>query len=300
MRHLHSFNEYEKVDEGLKDWLAGALMLLGVNSAYSQDLPKVGRQNIDKKNYTLTIKKQYDDKDSIVKSRDEKRLLRQGWTQVASTIDTLWNDIVIKNPDTTVYTLSLKFDNQVLFGSGKFEISTDTKQGLDSAFQQIIDQRGIITNVDIVSSTDKTPVGPKLKATLKSMGLSQDNAGLSKARSSSISDYLVSGVTVDGEISPINDSLITTNNLVEKGNIDDSSTRYVYVNITFLSKRTEEGETTVEKKPSQKTTIYWTKEFKDEHKKTLKIKPLLTKYKLFNHGKIRNKKINTTKCPTWK
>ena len=301
MKHLHSFNDYEKVDEGLKDWLAGALMLLSTGYSYSQNVPKVGRQDIDRRHYTSTIKKEYGENDSVAKSRDEKRLLKQGWTQVASTIDTLWNETVTKKPDTTVSTLSLKFDNQVLFASGKFEVSTDVKEVLDSAFQQMIDQNGILTNVDIVSSTDKTPVGPKLKATLSSMGLSPDNAGLSKARSSSISDYLISGVTVDGEKSPINDSLITTNNLVEQGTIDDQSARYVYVNITFLSTKTEESETSsVEKTPTEKTTVYWQKEYtKEKHRKSIHFKLPKIKFHLFSHGKIGTKKPHTVKCPTW-
>ena len=300
MKHLHSFNEYEKVDEGFKDWLAGALLLLSTGSAYSQDVPKVGRQDIDRKHYMSTIKKEYGENDSAKKSMDEKRLLKQGWTQVASTVDTLWNETVTKAPDTTVYTISLKFDNQVLFGLGKFDISPEVSQGLDSAFQQMIDQGGVLTNVDIVSSTDKTPVGPKLQSTLKGMGLSPDNAGLSKARSSSISDYLVSGVNVDGEKSPINDTLITVNNLSEQGSINDQSARYVYVNISFLSSQNVAGESdSVTKTPTEKTTVYWQKEYTKQKHHTFNFHFPKIKFHLFNHGKIGNKKIKPVKCPIW-
>jgi outer membrane protein OmpA-like peptidoglycan-associated protein len=299
MKHLHSFNEYEKVDEGFKDWLAGALLLLSTGSAYSQVTPKVGRQDIDRRHYTSTIKKEYGENDAVKKAADEKRLLKQGWTQVASTVDTLWNETVTKAPDTTVYTISLKFDNQVLFGLGKFDVSPEVSKGLDSAFQQMLDQGGILTNVDIVSSTDKTPVGPKLQSTLKGMGLSPDNAGLSKARSASISDYLVSGVNVDGEKSPINDTLITVNNLVEQGTIDDQSARFVYVNISFLGSQTVAGESDdVTKTPTEKTTVYWQKEY-TKHRKKITFNIPKIRFHLFNHGKIGNKKIKTVKCPTW-
>jgi outer membrane protein OmpA-like peptidoglycan-associated protein len=300
MKHLHSFNEYEKIDEGLKDWLAGALMLLSTGSAYSQVTPKVGRQDIDRKHYTSTIKKEYGEKDSVKKVVDENRLLKQGWTQIASTVDTLWNETVENAPDSIVYTISLKFDNQVLFGSGKFDVSTEISQGLDSAFQQMLDQDGILTGVDIVSSTDKTPVGPKLQSTLKGMGLSPDNAGLSKARSSSIIDYLVSGVNINGEKSPINDTLITVNNLVEKGTIDDQSSRFVYVNINFLGGKSIAIGDLIDRTPTEKTTVYWQKEYTKKRKITFNFSKI--KFKLFNHGKIGNKKIKISrmiKCPTF-
>jgi len=300
MKHLHSFNEYEKIDERTKDWLAGALMLLSTGSAYSQFTPKVGRQDIDRKHYTSTIKKEYGEKDSVKKVVDEKRLLKQGWTQIASTVDTLWNETIEKSPDSIFYTISLKFDNQVLFGSGKFDVSPEISQDLDSAFQQMLDQDGILTGVDIVSSTDKTPVGPKLQSTLKGMGLSPDNAGLSKARSSSIIDYLVSGVNINGEKSPINDTLITVNNLVEKGTIDDQSARFVYVNISFLGGKSIAIGDLIDRTPTEKTTVYWQKEYTKKRKITFNFSKI--KFKLFNHGKIGNKKIKISrmiKCPTF-
>lgn len=303
MKHLHSFNKYnenvEKVDEGLKEWVLGSLMLLGSVAGYGQSLPKVGRQAVDRKHYISTIKKDYSEKDSIKMASDEKRLLRQGWTKLVTDIDTLWNETVVKVPDTTVYTLSLKFDNQVLFGSGKFDLTPEVKSELDSAFQQLLDQSGILTGVEIVSSTDKTPVGPKLQATLKSMSLSPDNTGLSKARSNSIKNYLVSGVNVDGEQSQINDTLITENNLVEQGSIDDPSARYVYVNITFLGKGQIAGEKEeVEKTPTTKTTVYWQKEFeKTKKKKHFNFHFRLPKIKIFNFGKI--KRIKPNSCPKW-
>jgi len=301
MKHLHSFENYnneEKVEEGFKDWLLGSLMLLG-SVGYSQTLPKTGHQSIDKKHYISTIKKSYDEKDSLKMASDEKRLLKQGWTKLITDIDTLWNETVVKVPDTTVYTLSLKFDNQVLFGSGKFGLTPEVKSELDSAFQQLLDQSGILTGVEIVSSTDKTPVGPKLQATLKSMNLSPDNTGLSKARSNSIKNYLVSGVNVDGEVSPINDTLISENNLVEQGTLDDATARYVYVNITFLGKGEIAGEKEeIEKTPNTKTTVYWQKEFeKGKKKKGFHFNFRWPKFKIVKHGKIG--KRNLTKCPTW-
>jgi len=301
MKHLHSFENYnneEKVEEGFKEWLLGSLMLLGSAAGYSQTMPKTGHQDIDRKHYMSTIKKDYTEQDSLKMSSDEKRLLKQGWTKLATDIDTLWNETIVKVPDTTVYTLSLKFDNQVSFGSGKFDLTPQLKSELDSAFQQLLDQSGILTNVEIVSSTDKTPIGPKLQATLKSMSLSPDNNGLSKARSNSIKDYLVSGVSVDGEESPINDTLITEKNLSEQGSIDDPGARYVYVNISFLGKGQIAGEKEeVEKTPTTKTTVYWQKEFeKTKKKKHFHFNFRLPKIKIFNFGKIKRGK---TSCPTW-
>lgn len=300
MKHLNSFenfNKEEKVEEGLKDWLLGSLMLLG-SYGYGQNLPKVGREDIDRKHYVSTIKKQYDEQDSIKMASDEKRLLKQGWTKLATDIDTLWQETLVKVPDTTVYTLSLKFDNQLLFASGKFELTPEIKFELDSAFQQLIDQSGILTNVEIVSSTDKTPVGQRLQSTLKSMNLSPDNTGLSQARSNSIKNYLMSGVNVDGELAPINDTLINVNNLVEQGSVDDASARYVYVNISFLGSGEVAGEKEeIEKTSKEKTTVYWQKEFeKTKKKKHFKFKLPRFKFHLFNFGKIGRSK---TSCPVW-
>ena len=90
MKHLNSFenfNKEEKVEEGLKDWILGSLMLLG-SYGYGQNLPKVGREDIDRKHYVSTIKKQYTDQDSIKMAADEKRLLKQGWTKLVTDIDT--------------------------------------------------------------------------------------------------------------------------------------------------------------------------------------------------------------------
>jgi outer membrane protein OmpA-like peptidoglycan-associated protein len=300
MKHLHSFNQYnndEKVDEGAKDWLLGSLMLLGSVAGYGQNLPKVGHKDVDKKHYISTIKKDYAEKDSVMMASDERRLLKQGWTKLATDIDTLWNETIVKVPDTIVSTLSLKFDNQVLFGSGRFDLTPEVKSELDSAFQQLLDQSGILTGVKVVSSTDKTPIGQRLQSTLKSMNLSPDNDGLSKARSNSIKSYLVSGVNVDGDSLPINDTLITENNLSEQGSINDPGARYVYVNITFLSSKSIAGESEeLKRTPTTKTTVYYQKEF-EKTKKKKHFHFRLPKFRIFNFGKIG--KNRQTSCPKW-
>lgn len=299
MRHLHSFenfNQEERIEEGFKDWLLGSLMLLGSTTGYGQDLPKTGRYDIDKKHSMSIIKKDYSEKDSLQMASDERRLLRQGWTKLATDIDTLWNETLIKIPDTTVQTLSLKIDNQALFASGRFNLSPEVKSELDSAFQQLLEQSGVLTGIEIVSSTDRTPVGSNLAATLVSMNLTPDNAGLSRARSNSIKSYLVSGVNVDGEVSAINDTLITENNLVEQGGLNDPTARYVYVNITYLVKQEIAGEKGgITQTPTTKSTVYWKKEFEKPKKKThFKFK---FKFKIFDHGKIQKRKV--LDCPVW-
>lgn len=298
MKHLHSFNQYnrgEKIEEGVKEWLLGSLMLLGSAAGYGQNLPKTGKEELGKGRFISTMKKDYTEQETERMIEDEKRLLKQGWTKLATDIDTLIEETITKVPDTTVYTLSMRFDNQISFASGRFELTPEVKRELDSAFQQLLDQSGILTGVEIVSSTDKTRVGPTLQATLKSMNLSPDNAGLSIARSNSIKNYLTSNLTVDGEKSPINESLIEQNNLVEQGTIDDPTARFVYVNITFLGKGQIAGEREeVQKKPSTKTTVYWQKEF-EKTKKTFTFDFEIPKYKVRKSGKVSKGRIKS--CP---
>ncbi len=296
MKHLQKFTEYEKVDEGFKDWIAGALLLLSTTtSSYGQFTPKFGIKDIDSKNYTSTIRKEYGEKDSIQKEKDEKMFLKAGWKQIATNIDTLLDEVSKKSPDTSSYTISLKFDNKVLFESGRFNISKEVGNEIDSAFQQMVDQGGVLVNIDIVSSTDKMPVGVNLQKTLKDMGLSPDNTGLSKARSSAIKKYITNGVNVDGVKEEINDSLITVNNLVEEGGFDDQTARYVYVNISFL-KTIKVAEDVAEDDYKTKTTVYYQKDFKKHNKKVhFSLNGL---FKVFGHGKV-HKGGGRLKCPKW-
>lgn len=300
MKHLQNFSDYEKIDEGFKDWIAGALLLLSTGTAYGQLTPKTGIKDIDRKHFTSTIKKEYDEKDSLKMAADEKRLLKDGWKQIATNIDTLIDEVSKKSPDTVAYTISLRFDNRVLFESGKFDISQQIGDEIDSSFQQMIDQDGILVNVDIVSSTDKKPIGANLQKTLKNMGLTPDNAGLSKARSLAIKKYITNGVNVDGVKEEVNDSLITINNLVEKGGFDDQTARYVYVNITFL-KKNEIAEDVTSKDYKTKTTIYYQKDFKKQKSNNVHFKFLRCKFKLFKHGKVHKvRKGGRLGCPRWK
>lgn len=302
MKHIHSFNEYrynnvENVDEGVKDWFLGSLMALGALTGFAKGTPKVGKQDVDRTHYTSTIRRDYAEKDSLAMAEEEKSFLKRGWTKLATDIDTLWEEIKVTAPDTTVYTISLKLDNKISFGSGQFEISQSVKEEIDSAFERILDQSGVLTGVEIVSSTDKTPLSPKLKTKLRNMKLPATNAGLSKARSNSVKDYLVSGVNIEGKKSPINDTLIKVKNLSEQGYFNDPTARYVYVNITYLSKSEVASEREeIQKKPITKSTVYWQKEFKKiKKKKYFNLRS--PKFKLFKLGKISN--VKQLRCPKW-
>ena len=80
---------------------------------------------------------------------------------------------------------------------------------------------GGVDSVEIESSTDKTPLTPRLKADLESKGYSGDNKGLSKARSNAIKSFLMSlGINPDN---------VTVVNLADEGKEGgyDPSARYV-------------------------------------------------------------------------
>ena len=83
-----------------------------------------------------------------------------------------------------------------------------------------IEQMGGVDSVQIESSTDKTPLTPRLKADLESKGYSGDNKGLSKARSNAIRSFLMSlGINPDN---------VTVVNLADEGKEGgyDPSARY--------------------------------------------------------------------------
>ena len=94
---------------------------------------------------------------------------------------------------------------------------------------------GGVDSVEIESSTDKTPLTPRLKADLESKGYSGDNKGLSKARSNAIKSFLMSlGINPDN---------VTVVNLADEGKEGgyDPSARYVKLILIEKGSETSQG-----------------------------------------------------------
>lgn len=207
------------------------------------------------------------------------RLVNKGWTLDSTQVDTLWKEITIQKPDTIVHKDEIRFDDNQYFASGKYNLNEDMTDSISSVIDNIISQGGIISGIQVESSTDKQGLSIRLQNELKGIGYSGDNTGLSKARCEQITDYLV-GLGIDS-------SLVTSNQVVEGGTgTVDASARYVIVKIVYLDKEVVATPGIVEKVPQLKEIHYLSKEVK------------VTKHKKTHHKKhhVRHKKTKVKKC----
>jgi outer membrane protein OmpA-like peptidoglycan-associated protein len=258
MKYLKSYNNYEPLNEGWKENLLAGLLTLVGSYAYGQ---------------------QQDPSKIVRKAKTEKQvqnLIDLGYTLDSTSVDTVWKELVTKAPDSEVISIRYTLDKDQYFESGKFTLNDNMKLGIDSIIKEIIEDGGIITNVDIESSTDKQPVGKELQAKLKSLGYEPDNNGLSKARCESIKNYLLKN--------KIDSTLISTTEKVEMGEGEiDQSARVVNVDFYYVIPSAVlpyEDEKEVDK---LKVTYYLSKE--KEPVKIVKIK----------HKGIKVKKMGTVR-----
>lgn len=292
---IKDYKLYCELNEGVKSWIFLILLLFNIFSLKAKSTsdegqpPKVGVERIDKKNYIRTIKKTFNVSDTASESDFLEKMLRLGWKKTYTEIDTLYKNVIKYGKDTTTYTLSLKFDKNILFDSGKFKINETATDTINNALDQIVEQNGILSNIEIVSSTDKMPISDRLQKVLIDMGLTPDNEGLSKARSNSILIYL--------KILNINEDLINVTNLFEQGSYNDQDSRYVYVNISFFVINTNINDIENVDKEVDKVvkTHYFSKKFKKPRKKVDFKLPNIN-FKIF---KGNNKSPKCNKCPTW-
>lgn len=212
MRHIKKFESFDHIneEEGWKEnILVGLLSLLGVSA--------IG-QTKDKDNKRIYHTKSEQSMTNMVK---------RGWSLDSTQVNTLWQEVQSSKPDTITMVTKLSLDKDQYFTSGSFELSQDVRDSISNTLSEISNSGGIITDIKIVSSTDKQGLSINLQKQLKSKNYSPDNKGLSKARNESVSDYLTS--------LGINDTLIQSNQKYEQGEQTiDQSSRYVTIDIAYL------------------------------------------------------------------
>jgi len=206
----------------------------------------------------------------------------KGWSLDSSKVDTLWREVKTQKPETTVNIDEIRFDDNQYFASGKYNLNEDMSDSISSVIDDIREKLGIITGIQVESSTDKQGLSIRLQNELKGLGYSGDNKGLSKARCEQITKHL--------ESLGIDSSLITSNQLVEGGKETiDASARYVIVKIVYLDKEVISTPGIVDKIPELKEIYYLSKEFTGKY-------PTVKK----NHKKIKHdvkyKKTKIKKC----
>jgi hypothetical protein len=221
-----------------------------------------------------------------VKTQEEAdKLVNKGWTLDSTQVDTLWREVTIQKPDTLVHIDEIKFDDNQYFASGKYNLNEDMADSISSVIDNIISEGGIISGIQVESSTDKQGLSIRLQNELKGLGYSGDNNGLSKVRCEQIINHL-EGLGIDS-------SLIKSNQIVEAGSgTVDASARYVIVKIVYLDKEIVSTPEIVEKVPQLKELHYLSKEIK--YKKSFKIK--LPHFKIKHHRAKIKKYKNITKC----
>ena len=272
MKHIQKFENY-RVDEGWKENTLVGLMSLFGSYAMGQksDRIQVMHQKVKSEN-------------------SMKSLIKNGWSLDSTQVDTLWSEIVKSKPDAEVKVTRLKLDKEQFFPSGVYMLTDEMKQSLDSVLNQIMEDGGVLAKVDIESSTDKQGLSVKLQTDLKSKGFEPNNKGLSKARSSSVSDYLVT--------LGVNNSLLNINEKSEQGESEiEQSSRYVTVDFYYVKTDVETLPAGTDKKPRVKTTYYLSKINKIGKPVTLKNRGGHKTKKL---GPIKNNiKVPAIKCPEW-
>jgi hypothetical protein len=291
----------ENLDEGLKDVILGGLLSLLVTGGVLQAQPTTGNwQTVSKKTEVIDrkhnqvdaeLKRTFKLGDNFTKQQADSvvdKMLKKGWSLKSSDIDTIWNDVVKEAPETSVQSVTLTFADGNYFESGKFELSTEMKARIDSSLNNIVEAGGVVIKIDVTSSTDKQGLSKGLQEKLKSLGYTADNAGLSKARSTSIVEYLKS--------KGVDASLIETENLAEQGTGEiDASSRFVKVDLMYMIKRASETTKSITSKdPEVKYMVNLTKTYVTDSKPS---KPSGGKAHV-KVGKVKDFKIRgAVKCP---
>jgi len=209
--------------------------------------------------YVFNPSKDDDTLHKVTKSKSEMQKMTkyQHWTLDSTKIETKWDTIVKKAPNTKVLVLDIKLTDDQYFRSGSFVLDQSIKTKIDSLLTEVISNDYVITDIGIESSTDMQNVGPNVKKNLESNGYVGDNSGLATARAESISKYL--------DESGIDTSLISIQTLPEQnlGGADkngrEQAARYVTVSIAVLGFEDRNTPDIIEIVPKIKNTYYLSK-----------------------------------------
>lgn len=277
MKHLRKFESFSiNEEEGWKEnILVGLMSLIGV-AGMGQTTHKGGDEPARRTVHTQS-------------ELSMKNMLKRGWTLDSVQVDTLWKQVQVSKPDTIVMVTRLSLDKDQYFASGKFELSGEVKDSIQSTLADVTNEGGIITDIRVESSTDKQGLSVNLQKELKSMGYSGDNKGLSKARNEAVTKYLV-------ELG-VNDSLIRSEQKYEMGSETiQQSARYVNVDIAYMVVSSEVTPSKSVDQPQIKKTYFLSKEKEKTHGhyKFKKKRFKLGKIKLFK-GKPRTSAVDA--CP---
>lgn len=275
MDYIKSYEEHN-INEGLKEnIMIGILSLFGLTSFGQSKLKQDEFKHFKTKNEFVV-----------------NRLLSKGWTLDSVEIKKIWDTIKVNKPYNIVKSMTLLLDSNMYFSSGSFKLSDMMKDAIDSTMNEIKHDGGFIGKIIITSSTDKQPVGKKLKDILIKNGYEGTNVGLSKARNDAALEYLKNKYNID-------ENIVTQNINHEEGEKEiDEKSRYVLIEFVYTTNYIESKEEYILTNKEVKT--YFLSKKNDSTTKTPNRKKMRFGYKINKTiGKIGNFKIenyNTTKC----
>jgi hypothetical protein len=203
MKNIKSYTEFNNTNEGVKDFAIGAAALA------TTILPSFGKDKTSKQSIP-------------VKSEIRKDVyLKDGYMLDSITIDTIYKEILIKSPETNIYN-NVLYLNDVSYGSGIFKLNKNQEDTINNFIAEIANE-SLILKVFIESSTDKTPIGNKLKLS----GI-KDNYDLSKRRNDEVKEFLIDV--------GINSDSIEQKIFSEEGGINNPKYRRVAINVVSIEK----------------------------------------------------------------
>lgn len=259
---IHNFEDFlnekynKDVNEGIKDWAAAGMMGLAslgsMNAAASDKVPD------------NTVTRTY--QTSSETKRDLK--IEQGWTLDSTVVKTM-----IEETETEINIMESSLNLEQNFESGSWKLTESGQKSIDSLMNAIQKDGYIISNIQVESSTDKTPISTRMT---QKTGI-KTNKELSQKRNQSIINYL-------SEKGYLGNNEVESNVLSEQGGENDVSARYVTLNVTSAKTDIKPG-----REGKEKTMYYFSK---THTKKSPQKTPHMSK----SGAKLKGKTFQPTKA----
>lgn len=322
IKSYKEFYESSKIneEESLKDWAVGTAMAASALNPFSKAMANEAPvdSNRDTSIETTYQASQEKEADTFKFGKDKPKshitvktgteaarqkradlLVKQGWTLDSTSVDTLWREIVIQKPDTIIESHRFKFDVEGdQFLTGKFTLSQNVIDGINDAVADIQAQGGIVTDFQIESSTDKEPIKMEYE------GMT-GNEALAHRRADAVENELIR-IGVDDSIISIVTNFNQGPDVYTKdmskadrdaARLQTAGSRYVTINIIYITKSIFNTPEIIEKVPQLKTIFHLSKD--TEVKNPPHRKSHFKNKKTHTTIKHTRRENGATRCPSW-
>jgi len=228
------------------------------------------------------------------KSEMEKMTKYQHWSLDSVQVDTIVEIIKKQAPSTDIHVITTKFEtdgNQ--FITAEFQISQEAKSDLQDTLTSILDKGGIITDVQIESSTDKEPI----KMTNEVLAQKRADAVKSVLIDYGIDQSIISIQTKPEQGPDVYSTTMTTQERTD-ARIQTSDYRYVNVSIIYVTNKIYDIPSITDTLVKYKKTYYLSKPVDDRPGIEFPTKTFKKKETTFKVKKA-DRSTGTTKCETF-